>query len=70
MGDKPDMEQGLRETVEEGGYTIDPQAVAAAMLARDTIRAATLGMLVAPQAVHRRAIRVPEDEASALGDAA
>lgn len=68
MGDKPDM--GLRETVEGGGYTIDPQAVAAAMLARDTIRAAALGMLVAPQAVDWDAIGVHEDEPAALGDAA
>lgn len=61
---------GLRETVEGGGYTIDPQAVAAAMLARDTIRAAALGMLVAPQAVDWDAIGVLEDEPAALGDAA
>ena len=70
MGDNPNMEEGLRETVEGGGYAIDPQAVAAAMLARDTIRAAALGMLVAPQPVHRRTISVLEDEPAALGDAA
>ena len=64
------MEHGLRETVEGGGYAIDPRAVAEAMLARDAIRAVALGMLVAPKAVDRGAVGVLEDQTAALGDAA
>jgi hypothetical protein len=70
VGDTAAMDQGLRETVKHGGYVIDTQAVAAAMLSRERIRSAALGVLVAPQSLDLRAVCLPDDDSAAVGDAA
>ena len=64
------MNEELHENVANGGYVIDTQAVAAAMLTRERIRTAALGVLVAPEPVDRRTGGVLEEDPAAIGDAA
>lgn len=64
------MDEGKRQTVASGGYVIDTHAVAAAMLARERIRAVALAVFEAPEPVDVSAVRAPEDDAAAFGDAA
>jgi len=51
LGDNPRMDRMLIEEVSGGTYSIDPQAVAAAIMARERARMATRGLdaLITPQ---------------------
>ena len=69
-GDKPSMSNGLTETVASGGYVVDAEAVATAMLSRERIRRVASGMLVPAEPSDLASISIPEDDAAALGDAA
>ena len=68
-GDKRSMSRALTEAVASGGYVVDTEAVAAAMLSHVRIRQVASGVLEATEPVDL-AICLPEDDSLAFGDAA
>jgi hypothetical protein len=69
-GDNASMSRALTETVASGGYVVDTDAVAAAMLTRERIRQVASGVLVPAEPMDLTAICPPEDDSLAFGDAA
>lgn len=69
-GDKPSMSNALTETVASGGYVVDTDAVAAAMLSRERIRLVASGVLVPAEPLDLASSCIAEDDAAAFGDAA
>jgi len=64
------MSKPTTETVASGGYQVDVEAVAAAMLTHERIRRVASGVLVPAEPGDLASIRVPEDQPAAIGDAA
>ena len=64
------MSRKLNETVASGGYVVDVDAVAAAMLTHERIRRVASGVLVPAEPCDLASICVPEDQPAAIGDAA
>ena len=58
------------DNVVPGGYVVDVDAVAAAMLTHERIRRVASGVLVPAEPVDLATICVPEDQPAAIGDAA
>jgi len=69
-GDTSRMDRALNESVPYGGYVIDVEAVASAMLAREPIRRVVSGMLISAEALDGAAICILEKDPAAIGDAA
>ena len=69
-GDNPHMSKAIPETVASGGYVVDIDAVAAAMLSHERIRRVASGVLVPAEPLDLASICIPEDEPTAFGDAA
>jgi predicted kinase len=69
-GDTARMERALNESVSSGGYVVDIDAVASAMLTRECIRRVASAVLVPAEALDLAASRVSEDDSAAIGDAA
>ena len=69
-GDNPSMSRALTEAVASGGYVVDTEAVAVAMLSHVRIRQVASGVLVPAEPADRAAVCLPEDDSAAFGDAA
>ncbi len=70
VGDTPGMDRPLSESVSSGGYDVDVDAVASAMLTREPIRRVASGVLVPAEPLDLAASCVPEDGPATVGDAA
>jgi hypothetical protein len=62
---KPDT-----DTVATGGYVVDVDAVATAMLTHERIRRVASGVLVPAEPSELASICIPDDKPAAIGDAA
>ena len=69
-GDTARMDRALSESVSSGGYVIDVEAVASAMLTRERIRRVASRVLVSAEALDVAAICILEEDPAAIGDAA
>ena len=64
------MSEPITDTVVSGGYEVDIDAVAAAMLTHERIRRVASGVLVPAEPADLATICIPDDQPAAIGDAA